>query len=95
MKFFISNLLLLLTTIIASVYSQCIPSVTTVSGTHAPGGVICSGQLLFEDDFNSFDLNKWSHEITIGGGGVCRKFLFIIKIHTFNCMLLIIIIFFK
>ena len=25
--------------------------------------------LIFSDDFNTFDLKKWKHEITMGGGG--------------------------
>lgn len=46
----------------------CIPSVTTVSGTHRPER-ICSGQVIFEDNFDYFDLSKWQHEVTLGGGG--------------------------
>lgn len=46
------------------------PSVTTVSGTHAPQGRICSGDLIFEDNFNEFSLPVWQHELTLGGGGV-------------------------
>ena len=26
--------------------------------------------LVFEDNFESFDTNKWSHEVTMWGGGV-------------------------
>ena len=26
--------------------------------------------LIFEDNFDSLDFNKWKHEITLGGGGV-------------------------
>ena len=29
-------------------------------------------ELVFEDNFESFDTNKWSHEITMWGGGVLR-----------------------
>ncbi|KAK9891860.1 hypothetical protein WA026_017348 [Henosepilachna vigintioctopunctata] len=49
--------------------SQCIPSLTTASGTSAPRGDICSGDLIFEDNFHTLDLNKWQHEQTLGGGG--------------------------
>lgn len=48
---------------------RCTPSVTTVSGTHAPV-TVCSGALIFADDFEEFDLEKWQHENTLSGGGV-------------------------
>ncbi|XP_050682164.1 beta-1,3-glucan-binding protein-like isoform X1 [Leptidea sinapis] len=53
---------------LAAVTSACTPSVTTVSGTHAPVAV-CSGALIFADDFEQFDLEKWQHENTLAGGG--------------------------
>ncbi|CAH0546480.1 unnamed protein product [Brassicogethes aeneus] len=46
----------------------CGTSLTTVSGTHAPKQV-CAGELIFEDDFDTLDLKKWQHELTLGGGG--------------------------
>lgn len=49
---------------------QCVPSVTTVSGTAAPSSAICSGDLIFEDNFDSVDLSKWQKENTLGGGWV-------------------------
>ncbi|CAH1155649.1 unnamed protein product [Phaedon cochleariae] len=49
--------------------NMCIESITTVSGTFAPKGVICSGSLIFEDDFEVFDFKKWQHVKTLGGGG--------------------------
>ncbi|XP_044270616.1 beta-1,3-glucan-binding protein-like [Tribolium madens] len=53
-----------------STLAQCdTPSPTTASGTHAPAGPYCSGDLIFEDEFDEFDLKKWSHENTLGGGG--------------------------
>lgn len=52
------------------VNSQCVQSVTTVSGSHAPQGQICSGQLIFEDNFNDLDHARWQHETTLAGGGV-------------------------
>lgn len=45
-------------------------SITKVSGTHAPQGEICAGDLLFEDTFDELDMRKWQHELTLGGGGV-------------------------
>ncbi|XP_058821628.1 beta-1,3-glucan-binding protein-like [Topomyia yanbarensis] len=48
---------------------KCTPSVTTASGTRAPTGTICSGDLIFEDNFNFLDFEKWEHESTLAGGG--------------------------
>lgn len=47
----------------------CTPSPTTASGTRAPGGQICSGQLIFEDNFDTLDQGKWRHENSLSGGG--------------------------
>lgn len=44
-------------------------TVTTVSGTHAPAGSFCSGDLLFEETFDTLSTSKWRHDITMGGGG--------------------------
>lgn len=60
---------LILLSLLGSVLSQCVPSVTRVVGTRAPGGQICSGQLLFEDNFNTLDDNNWFYENTMAGGG--------------------------
>nr|CAD7443581.1 unnamed protein product [Timema bartmani] len=42
---------------------NCTESVTVT--TKSP---VCSGQLLFQDDFNSLNLDSWQHEITASGG---------------------------
>ncbi|XP_055318855.1 beta-1,3-glucan-binding protein-like [Sitodiplosis mosellana] len=42
---------------------------TTVSGTKAPTGRICKGQLLLDERFVDFDRDLWKHEVTLGGGG--------------------------
>lgn len=49
---------------------SCKSTVTTVSGTHAPKGAICSGQLILNEDFHQFNHQLWKNEITFGGGGV-------------------------
>lgn len=49
--------------------AQC-DSVTTSSGSHAPQGPYCSGDLIFEDTFDNFNHDIWQHESTLGGGGV-------------------------
>lgn len=52
----------------SAAWAQCNPTSTVISGTHAPGN-ICSGQLIFEDNFDNLDLAKWRHENTLAGGG--------------------------
>jgi hypothetical protein len=54
---------------IAAVSAQCVPSVTTAVGTKAPA-TICSGDLIFNEEFDTFDLSTWNHEKTASGGGV-------------------------
>jgi hypothetical protein len=49
--------------------AACVPSVTTASGHKAPGR-ICSGDLIFDEEFTSFDLRTWNHEKTAAGGEV-------------------------
>nr|AAZ08499.1 gram negative bacteria binding protein 2 [Nasutitermes magnus] len=61
------SLVILVCTIVGTT-AQCVPSVTTAIGTKAPA-TICSGDLIFNDDFNTFDLSTWNHERTAGGGG--------------------------
>lgn len=48
----------------------CQYTLTRVSGTHAPTGQICKGQLLLDEQFDHFDNSRWQHELTLGGGGV-------------------------
>jgi beta-glucanase (GH16 family) len=51
-----------------SVNSQCRRSVTTVIGTKKPSQ-ICSGELIFEDNFDELDKSTWKFENNMGGGG--------------------------
>ncbi|MDR5297234.1 hypothetical protein RHP02_25800, partial [Salmonella enterica subsp. enterica serovar Typhimurium] len=37
-------------------------------GTKAPAE-ICSGDLIFDDEFDILDFEKWNHEKTAAGGG--------------------------
>lgn len=59
-------------------------AITTVSGPLAPKGKIQPGQLIFEDNFDKFDLNTWTHSLTLSGKGVssesCKIYLQNIKI---------------
>lgn len=52
-------------------------SVTTVSGPLAPQGRIYPGQLIFEDNFDKFNLNAWKHSLTLSGKGVSINDLFL------------------
>ncbi|XP_058453580.1 beta-1,3-glucan-binding protein-like [Malaya genurostris] len=45
------------------------PSVTTASGSLIDRSLFCPGELIFEDNFDILDLDKWQHEHTLGGGG--------------------------
>lgn len=52
---------------------KCELSLTTASGSyvvHKATGQFCSGDLIFEDTFDMFDLRKWQHENTLAGNGV-------------------------
>lgn len=52
---------------------KCELSLTTASGAyvvHKPSGQFCSGDLIFEETFDLFDLRKWQHENTLAGNGV-------------------------
>lgn len=52
---------------------KCEPSLTTISGLHgtaAPGTQLCSGDLVFEDNFDILDFETWEHEITMASGAV-------------------------
>jgi beta-glucanase (GH16 family) len=64
----VMKVFLLIFALIGGAFSQCTPSVTRVVGTQAPAQV-CSGQIIFEDDFNTIDRNKWFFENTLAGGG--------------------------
>lgn len=38
-------------------------------------GPYCSGDLIFEDNFDSLDLRRWENENSLGGGGVNLKLI--------------------
>lgn len=54
--------------LILGLTTACDPTLTTVSGTKAPE-IVCAGELIFEDTFDSLDRTKWRHDNTLGGGG--------------------------
>lgn len=49
-------------------------SPTTSSGSAAPHGPFCSGDLIFEDNFDTFNHEVWHHENTLAGSGVSTTF---------------------
>ena len=61
----------------ATARADCEPTLTTVSGRHAPGGQLCKNQVIFEDNFDSFNLDIWEHENNMNGGGVSYNFFFL------------------
>ncbi|XP_055641211.1 beta-1,3-glucan-binding protein-like [Toxorhynchites rutilus septentrionalis] len=49
---------------------NCVKSPTTASGSAIQRGrKFCSGELIFEDNFDFFDFEIWDHENTLAGGG--------------------------
>lgn len=48
---------------------DCKPSITTASGSSAPQQ-ICSGQLIFDEDFDSLNKEIWRPLSTFSDGGV-------------------------
>lgn len=65
-------LLATLTLCSASDESECEPTLTTASGWFAPTGELCHDQLIFEENFDSFNHDLWEHENTMNGGGVSK-----------------------
>lgn len=61
-------ILLTIASLAYSVNSQCQPSITTAGGPQAPKE-ICSGELIFEDNFDTLNLKQWRHDRTLTGGG--------------------------
>lgn len=59
--------------IIKSNADECNPSITTAIGSKAPQN-ICSGQLIFDENFDELDKKIWTPEVTLSGNGVsCAK----------------------
>lgn len=53
----------------------CVKSPTTASGSAIQRGRrFCSGELIFEDNFDFLDFEVWEHENTLAGGGVRNWF---------------------
>lgn len=50
---------------------ECKPTISTASGTISPKK-ICSGQLIFDENFDELNKQKWIPEVTFFGGGVSK-----------------------
>lgn len=70
MKSFIIALSLCL---VVNIVNGC--TVTTVSGSRAPPTGFCAGDLIFEDNFDTLDHSKWTHEVSLAGGGNWEVFI--------------------
>lgn len=55
----------------AKIESRCDATVTTASGTAAPAS-FCSGDIIFQEEFDYLNFKKWQHENTLAGGGVSK-----------------------
>lgn len=64
-------LYLLLNIVAVSIAEECVPSITTASGSSAPQK-ICSGQLIFEENFDSLNKEIWKPLSTFSDGGVSQ-----------------------
>lgn len=51
---------------------KCKPSITSANGT-AASKELCSGSLIFEENFDQLDKQKWQPEVSFWGGGVCFR----------------------
>lgn len=59
---------------------NCRPSITSASGSAAVL-TVCSGSLIFVENFERLDKNKWQPEVTLSGGSV-SKIWFFFNTHT-------------
>lgn len=57
--------------VVCLVAAECRRSITTASGRFAPKArKLCSGQVIFEDNFDAFNGDLWQHDVNMAGGGV-------------------------
>lgn len=69
--------------------AECQRSITKTSGRFAPlARKLCSGQVIFEENFDAFNDKMWQHDVNMFGGGVSTNqsnLLFKIKLAGFLC----------
>lgn len=69
MKIAVSTILVLAAAVLVQeANAQCNPSRTIASGRYAPGGQLCQGQMIFNEEFNSLNMDLWEHENSFTGG---------------------------
>lgn len=68
----ITNVVIFLGIAVLSRAQDCNPSITTASGDYAPQK-ICSGQLIFDENFDKLDKKLWQPESTFNGGYVSNS----------------------
>lgn len=83
----------ILLAVVCEINAQCPASITTVKGSRAPTGTICQNKLILNEEFNSFDLGLWSHELSLWGGGV--SFIFSKLLNCFKISLCFIFFYLK
>lgn len=66
--------------VVRAAIAKCEKSVTTTTGSKAVNEKkICSGDLIFEESFDTgMDFSIWEHDITFAGDSVCAVCLWII-----------------
>lgn len=70
-SFIIAILLILFLIFLPNRQDFCGPSITSVSGSAGFG--VCSGSLIFIENFNQLNKTKWQPEVTLSGGEVSKK----------------------
>lgn len=69
--------LLLALGVVRGASTKCEKTVTTASLSASKKSSsekkVCSGDLVFEETFDSFDLDVWQHDISLNGDRVCAK----------------------
>lgn len=66
----IAILLVLFLIFLPNQTNNCEPSITSASGSAAFS--VCSGSLIFVENFEQLDKNKWQPEVTLSGGAVSK-----------------------
>lgn len=70
-SFVVAIVLILFVIFLPSKNDECEPTITTASGSAALN--VCAGNLIFEENFNELDKNKWLPEVTLSDGSVSKK----------------------
>lgn len=71
-SFVIGIILIILVIVLPSQNNYCEPSITSASGSAALS--VCSGSLIFMENFSRLDKNKWRPEITLSDGSVSEMY---------------------